>query len=40
MASLNMVSLDYRLENVPVAYARYLLKIFWPRNLAVFYPHA
>jgi len=31
------VSLDERLANVPVAYARYLEKIFWPSGLAVFY---
>jgi tetratricopeptide (TPR) repeat protein len=28
-----------RLENVPVSYCRYLEKIFWPTDLAVFYPH-
>jgi protein O-mannosyl-transferase len=28
----------YRLENVPLAYLRYLLKIFWPVHLAIFYP--
>jgi protein O-mannosyl-transferase len=27
-----------RLENVPTAYARYLLKTIWPANLAVIYP--
>jgi len=31
------VSLDERLANIPVAYARYLGKIFWPSGLAVFY---
>jgi tetratricopeptide (TPR) repeat protein len=30
--------LDYRLENVPVAYAGYLLKMIWPAHLAIFYP--
>jgi tetratricopeptide (TPR) repeat protein len=38
VASLKNVSLLYRLENVPVAYAAYLQKIFWPVDLAVIYP--
>ena len=38
VASLATVPMDYRLENVPVAYARYLLKIFWPSPLAIYYP--
>ena len=38
VATLEKVSLAYRLENLPVAYAGYLSKIFWPANLAVFYP--
>jgi tetratricopeptide (TPR) repeat protein len=38
VASLATVSIHYRLENVPVAYARYLLKIFWPSTLAIYYP--
>jgi tetratricopeptide (TPR) repeat protein len=38
VASLENVSLHYRLENVPVAYADYLLKMIWPAQLAVFYP--
>ena len=38
VASLVNVPLNYRLENVPVAYAAYLLKIIWPAQLAVFYP--
>ncbi len=38
IASLKNVPLDYRLENVPMAYAEYLLKMIWPANLAVFYP--
>jgi Tfp pilus assembly protein PilF len=37
VASLSKVSLGERLANVPVAYARYLGKIFWPSDLAVFY---
>ncbi|HTV63921.1 MAG TPA: tetratricopeptide repeat protein [Verrucomicrobiae bacterium] len=36
--SLARVPLGLRLENVPVAYADYLLKLFWPAHLAVFYP--
>jgi tetratricopeptide (TPR) repeat protein len=38
VASLKNVPLHYRLENVPVAYAGYLLKMIWPAHLAVFYP--
>ena len=38
VASLKNVPLHFRLENVPVAYAGYLLKMIWPANLAVFYP--
>ena len=38
VVSLNLVPLDYRLCNVPLAYADYLLKLFWPAHLAVFYP--
>lgn len=38
VASLKNVSLAYRLENTPVAYAGYLLKMIWPAKLAIFYP--
>ena len=38
VASLKNVPLHYRLENVPVAYLDYLLKMIWPARLAVFYP--
>jgi tetratricopeptide (TPR) repeat protein len=38
MASLASVPLGARLENVPIAYARYLGKTFWPADLAVYYP--
>jgi tetratricopeptide (TPR) repeat protein len=31
--------LSARMENTPISYVRYLGKIFWPENLAVFYPH-
>jgi protein O-mannosyl-transferase len=37
VASLSTVSLGERLANIPVAYVRYLGKIFWPSGLAVFY---
>jgi len=29
-----------RVENVLISYCRYLGKLFWPTDLAVFYPHA
>ena len=32
-------SLDVRLENAVVAYARYLWKMIWPSHLAPLYPH-
>src|SRR5581483_2094061 len=32
-------SLPLRLENVALSYAAYLGKLFWPFNLAVFYPY-
>ena len=38
--SLGAVPLHYRLKNIPVAYAEYLLKLAWPAKLAVFYPLA
>jgi tetratricopeptide (TPR) repeat protein len=37
VASLSAIPLGDRLANVPIAYARYLAKIFWPSGLAVFY---
>jgi protein O-mannosyl-transferase len=37
VASLSTVSLGQRLSNIPVAYVRYLAKIFWPSGLSVFY---
>ncbi|HEY1489972.1 MAG TPA: tetratricopeptide repeat protein [Verrucomicrobiae bacterium] len=36
--TLKQVSLSLRLENAVVAGATYLFQIFWPVNLAVFYP--
>jgi tetratricopeptide (TPR) repeat protein len=38
VVSLKGMSLHLRLENVLVSYGRYLLKLFWPENLAVLYP--
>jgi Flp pilus assembly protein TadD len=38
VVSLKGMSLHLRLENTAVAYGRYLLKLFWPENLAVIYP--
>ncbi len=39
MASLARYPFSERLANVPLAYAGYLSKIFWPADLASFYPH-
>jgi tetratricopeptide (TPR) repeat protein len=36
--SIKTVSLSYRVENLPVAYAGYLQKLFWPADLAIIYP--
>jgi len=36
--SLANVSLSYRLCNALMSYGRYLLKVIWPTDLAVFYP--
>jgi len=38
VVSLANVPLHYRLKSVPVAYAEYLCKTFWPAKLAIFYP--
>ena len=38
VAPLEKIPLHYRLENVPVAYAGYLLKMIWHAHLAIFYP--
>lgn len=37
--SLGRLSLEVRLENAVVAYARYLGKALWPAELSVVYPH-
>ena len=39
LASLDGISLGLRIENAVVAYGQYMLAMFWPANLAVFYPH-
>ena len=38
VVSLKGLPLDLRVDNTLVSYARYLLKLFWPENLAVIYP--
>jgi hypothetical protein len=38
VVSLEEIPLHYRLDNVPLAYTRYLLKMLWPVPLAIFYP--
>jgi protein O-mannosyl-transferase len=38
VVSLEEIPLHYRLDNVPPAYTRYLLKMLWPVHLAIFYP--
>ena len=38
VAPLKEVTLAARIGNIPVSYATYLLKLFWPAHLAVFYP--
>ncbi|MDD5134976.1 MAG: tetratricopeptide repeat protein [Phycisphaerae bacterium] len=39
VADINILSLESRIANVFLSYARYVGKMFWPRNLAVFYPY-
>jgi tetratricopeptide (TPR) repeat protein len=39
VSPLTKISLGARLDNLPVAYERYLAKTFWPGYLAVFYSH-
>ncbi len=39
VARLSRLPLLPRMENALVAYGRYLRKLFWPADLAVFYPH-
>ena len=37
--STELVPMKFRIENALVSYVRYIDKIIWPRNLAVFYPY-
>jgi len=39
VTSLEAIPLGARLANALVSYVAYLGKLFWPRRLAVFYPH-
>jgi tetratricopeptide (TPR) repeat protein len=38
VSGINTISLQSRIANVFLSYIRYLGKLFWPQNLAVFYP--
>ena len=38
VVSLEEIPLHHRLDNVPLAYTHYLLKMLWPVHLAIFYP--
>jgi len=40
IASFELVPLGVRFENALVSYAVYVLKMFWPVDLAVFYPYS
>ncbi len=33
------IPIVYRLGNVPLAYVKYIIKMFWPVNLGILYPH-
>jgi tetratricopeptide (TPR) repeat protein len=39
VAPMDMIPIRSRIANALIAYASYLLKMIWPQNLAVFYPH-
>ena len=39
MRSLDAIPIILRVENALVSYAVYLLRTFWPNDLAIFYPH-
>jgi Flp pilus assembly protein TadD len=39
MLSLTHLSMAMRVENLPIGYARYVGKLFWPRNLVILYPY-
>lgn len=34
-----ILPLDIRMANAPVAFVTYIIKTFWPHNLAIFYPY-
>jgi len=36
---IGSLSLNIRIANTPVSYAKYILKMFWPAKLAVLYPY-
>jgi len=36
---MELLSVKVRVTNASVSYASYIAKMFWPKNLAVFYPH-
>jgi tetratricopeptide (TPR) repeat protein len=38
-ASIDLIPLGVRIENALVSYCVYILQMFWPANLAVFYPY-
>lgn len=39
VATFDTLPLSYRIENALLSYVRYMGKMFWPDNLAVFYPY-
>jgi len=39
MSDISAVSLGDRVANAFLSYARYIEKMFWPQNLAIFYPY-
>ena len=39
VSSLDTLPLWLRIENAVLVYGLYLLKMFWPQKLAIFYPH-
>ncbi len=38
MAGMDVLPLKFKFANAVISYARYIGKMFWPENLAVFYP--
>jgi tetratricopeptide (TPR) repeat protein len=39
LSSTNVLSMQLRLENAVFSYATYVRRIFWPDDLAIYYPH-